>query len=66
VAEGVESAEQAARLIELGCESAQGFHYSKAVDAAAAGLLIGSQPWQGLTYKSSSTPDDLEALSTQG
>ena len=38
----------AARLLELGCEFAQGFYYSKAVDAAAAGLLIGSQPWQAL------------------
>jgi diguanylate cyclase (GGDEF)-like protein/PAS domain S-box-containing protein len=45
VAEGVETPEHAARLIELGCEYAQGFHYSKAVDAAAADRLIGSQPW---------------------
>jgi EAL domain-containing protein (putative c-di-GMP-specific phosphodiesterase class I) len=48
VAEGVETPEHAARLIDLGCEYAQGFHYSRAVDAAAAGLLIGSQPWQEL------------------
>jgi EAL domain-containing protein (putative c-di-GMP-specific phosphodiesterase class I) len=45
VAEGVETPEHAARLIELGCEYAQGFHYSKAVDAAAANRLISSQPW---------------------
>jgi diguanylate cyclase (GGDEF)-like protein/PAS domain S-box-containing protein len=48
VAEGVETPEQAAHLIELGCEYAQGFHYSKAVEPAAASLLIGSQPWQVL------------------
>ena len=48
VAEGVETAEQAAQLLELGCESAQGFYFSKAVDATAAGLLIASQPWQAL------------------
>ena len=48
VAEGVETPEQATRLLQLGCEYAQGFHYSKAVDAAAASLLIGSQPWQAL------------------
>jgi diguanylate cyclase (GGDEF)-like protein/PAS domain S-box-containing protein len=48
VAEGVETPEHAARLLQLGCEYAQGFHYSKAVDATAAGLLIGSQPWQAL------------------
>ena len=46
VAEGVETPEHAAGLIELGCEYAQGFHYSKAVDAATAGELIRSQPWQ--------------------
>jgi EAL domain-containing protein (putative c-di-GMP-specific phosphodiesterase class I) len=55
VAEGVETAEHATRLIELGCESAQGFHYSKAVDSTAAGLLIGAQPWQakGIEYLTS-------------
>ena len=51
VAEGVETPEQAARLLQFGCEYAQGFHYSKAVDAAAAGLLIGSQPWQALAAR---------------
>jgi len=48
VAEGVETPEQATRLNELGCEFAQGFHFSKAVNPVAAGLLIASQPWQGL------------------
>lgn len=48
VGEGVETPEHAARLLELGCEFAQGFYYSKAVDSAAASLLIGSQPWQAL------------------
>jgi diguanylate cyclase (GGDEF)-like protein/PAS domain S-box-containing protein len=45
VAEGVETPAQAAHLIALGCEYAQGFHYSKPVDASAADRLIGSQPW---------------------
>jgi len=43
VAEGVETAEQATLLIDLGCEYAQGFHFSKPVDPAAAGLLITAQ-----------------------
>jgi len=64
VAEGVETADQARRLIELSCEHAQGFHYSKAVDAAAASLLIGSQPWQEPNRRMSSEPDDRAALST--
>jgi predicted signal transduction protein with EAL and GGDEF domain len=46
VAEGVETPAQAEQLIALGCECAQGFHYSKAVDADAAGQLIAAQPWE--------------------
>jgi diguanylate cyclase (GGDEF)-like protein/PAS domain S-box-containing protein len=46
VAEGVETAEQAAELRALGCEYAQGFYYSRAVDAVAARRLIEAQPWQ--------------------
>ena len=46
VAEGVETAEQAAELRALGCEYAQGFYFSRAVDNAAAGRLIEAQPWQ--------------------
>ena len=47
VAEGVETAERPG-CSTLGCEYAQGFYFSKAVDSAAASLLIGSQPWQAL------------------
>ena len=46
VAEGVETAEQADALRALGCEYAQGFFYSKAVDHSTAARLIESQPWQ--------------------
>jgi diguanylate cyclase (GGDEF)-like protein/PAS domain S-box-containing protein len=46
VAEGVETAEQAAALKALGCEYAQGFYFSKAVDASTAARMIESQPWQ--------------------
>ena len=47
VAEGVETAEQLAQLQSLGCEYAQGFYFSRAVDAATAAGLIASQPWRG-------------------
>jgi len=46
VAEGVETAEQASVLQALGCEYAQGFFFSKAVDTRTAARLIESQPWQ--------------------
>ena len=46
VAEGVETRVQAEQLLALGCEYAQGFHFSKAVEAAEAGLFIAAQPWR--------------------
>jgi EAL domain-containing protein (putative c-di-GMP-specific phosphodiesterase class I) len=46
VAEGVETAQQAAELRALGCEFAQGFYFSRAVDNTAASRLIEAQPWQ--------------------
>src|SRR5439155_18769582 len=45
VAEGVESEGQFSRLRTLGCESAQGFHFSKPIDPASAARLIAAQPW---------------------
>jgi diguanylate cyclase (GGDEF)-like protein/PAS domain S-box-containing protein len=45
VAEGVETARQLSQLQALGCESAQGFHFSEPVDVVAADSLIASQPW---------------------
>jgi len=41
IAEGVESAEQATRLRELGCLLAQGNFFSKPLPAEAAGVLLG-------------------------
>jgi diguanylate cyclase (GGDEF)-like protein len=46
VAEGVETAEQFAHLHRLGCDYAQGFHFSRPVDALTADRLIASQPWR--------------------
>jgi len=45
VAEGVETGRQLSQLQALGCESAQGFHFSEPVDVVAADSLIASQPW---------------------
>ena len=46
VAEGVETRAQAEQLLAIGCEYAQGFHFSKAVEAPDAGGLIAAQPWR--------------------
>ena len=43
VAEGIESAEQAPRLIALGCELAQGFHFSPPLEASALAALLESR-----------------------
>jgi diguanylate cyclase (GGDEF)-like protein len=40
VAEGVETVEQAERLYSLGCEFAQGYHWSPPIDATATTLWI--------------------------
>ena len=46
VAEGVETAAQLALLRAVGCEYAQGFYFSRPVDAAAADALIAADPWR--------------------
>ena len=44
VAEGVEHAEQATALAELGCHLAQGYHFSRPIPAADMGRLALDQP----------------------
>ena len=50
VAEGVEQAEQAAALAELGCHLAQGYHFSRPVPAADMARLAGQRPVAGLRH----------------
>lgn len=40
IAEGIETAEQAARLIEIGCPLAQGYHYFRPVDGSSISTLM--------------------------
>ncbi|MEW5977431.1 MAG: EAL domain-containing protein [Acidobacteriota bacterium] len=42
IAEGVETADQKAQLLDLGCECAQGYYFSRPVEAAAIDSLISS------------------------
>jgi len=46
VAEGVETEAQLAQLEAIGCEYAQGFYFSKPVDAVTAEALINAEPWR--------------------
>jgi diguanylate cyclase (GGDEF)-like protein/PAS domain S-box-containing protein len=48
VAEGVETAEQLACVRELGSDYAQGFYFSKPIEAAAIEPLIAKQPWRSV------------------
>ena len=43
-AEGIETEDQLARLRELGCESGQGYYFSKALTPTAATSLVEMQP----------------------
>jgi diguanylate cyclase (GGDEF)-like protein len=45
VAEGIETEAQEARLIELGCNTGQGFLYSKAIPGAEVPRLLAGWPW---------------------
>ena len=40
IAEGIETEEQARRLVELGCQMGQGFYYSKPVEVKEAQALL--------------------------
>jgi len=44
VAEGVESPEQLAFLVQQGCGEGQGFHFSRPLEAAACGTLLAAFP----------------------
>lgn len=44
VAEGVETARQAAKLCEMACEYAQGYHFAKPMPAEEATVLIAARP----------------------
>lgn len=44
-AEGVETAEQVARLRELACECAQGFYFFKPLARADAHAVLQSRKW---------------------
>jgi diguanylate cyclase (GGDEF)-like protein/PAS domain S-box-containing protein len=46
VAEGVETLEQLDWLRAIGCEYAQGFYFSRAVDVSSATELIAASPWR--------------------
>jgi EAL domain-containing protein (putative c-di-GMP-specific phosphodiesterase class I) len=47
VAEGVETAEQGAELLRMGCHRAQGFHYSRPLPVQDAEMFIRSHPLDG-------------------
>ena len=49
IAEGVETADQGRKLVEMGCSYAQGYYYSKPVDYQAAMEIIKTSPFKPIT-----------------
>jgi EAL domain-containing protein (putative c-di-GMP-specific phosphodiesterase class I) len=56
VAEGVETASQLAAVRELGCPRAQGFLFSRAVEASAIDGMRDARPWRALIAAPSGEP----------
>ena len=46
IAEGVERAEQLARLREMGCDLAQGYYFWKPLPAEVASQVLSKAPWR--------------------
>jgi EAL domain-containing protein (putative c-di-GMP-specific phosphodiesterase class I) len=73
IAEGVETKDQMAKLTAMGCSSAQGYYFSKPVDAKTAQWLIGNKdtlqrgallkPVPRIGSRIPSEPDDANLLS---
>ena len=56
LAEGIETAAQRRRLVEIGCEAGQGFHFSRPLPAAQIRPLLPQAP-VAATGLLASTPD---------
>jgi diguanylate cyclase (GGDEF)-like protein len=54
VAEGVENEVIAARLVELGCDTAQGYHYCRPADAESCTRWLRESPWGTAAVRKSS------------
>ena len=63
VAEGVETQEQLMQLKEMGCETGQGYLFSKPVDAAAAEWLLSHHSEYSVETPSLDNSQTLQALS---
>jgi EAL domain-containing protein (putative c-di-GMP-specific phosphodiesterase class I) len=46
IAEGVETADQGIKLVEMGCNYTQGYYYSKPVDYQSAMEIIKTSPFK--------------------
>jgi diguanylate cyclase (GGDEF)-like protein len=60
IAEGIETAEQAARLLEIGCPLAQGYHYARPVDLESMTTLLHS--FDGTNRASIDGADNLRLM----
>ena len=61
IAEGIEHESQRERLIELGCKLGQGYLFTRPVDAAATGEILGGE-WAILDSNQGPRPYQRRAL----
>jgi EAL domain-containing protein (putative c-di-GMP-specific phosphodiesterase class I) len=63
VAEGIETTQQSEHVASLGCDLAQGFLYSRPIDAEAVSALVAAQAWPDMIIprQTSSGPAELSA-----
>ena len=62
VAEGVETAEQLACVRRLGCDYAQGFFFSKPLEAAAVEPMLTTQPWRRVLTEEAPASDSSATM----
>jgi EAL domain-containing protein (putative c-di-GMP-specific phosphodiesterase class I) len=56
VAEGIETTQQSATVAALGCDIAQGYLFSRPIEAEAVSAVLAAETWPDITLVHSGTP----------
>jgi EAL domain-containing protein (putative c-di-GMP-specific phosphodiesterase class I) len=66
VAEGIETTQQSEHVAALGCDLAQGFLYSRPIEAEAVSALVAAQSWPEVVIPRQSSTSPAAELSAAG